>query len=351
MKKLILIICSLCILSACQLDKDKSNDTKSVNDNLEYIHYLTENNDKLVLHTYDITNKKSINQKEITVERNFVTEANIYESSDYTAVLVSSRDDVKNNNGLISYDDKTSVSNELIYFNNKLEVVEHVNIDKIFEDKNMSIDTKYCLNNNLTLLVGINYEKVYLYDLEKEQFVNIEDKIPDYTFLDMKFDSKNRLCYLAQSIDNQYYIGYFDIDTQKYYETEVAYNTDGNLYCTENYLYLNDSEEVYTQKSSGYIMVVDKEDFKAEKYVVDGLESTMSIISPDEQYIISFICEKENGEIRGYHSVIYDKSNMREVKEFSVEENITLSNIKVIGNCIYITPNSADKEVMRIEFK
>lgn len=159
-------------------------------------------------------------------------------------------------------------------------------------------DSIYCIdvvNNNSTFSKVIFENNIFP---EEIQFVG-DDKIG---FFGNRVDEEN----------NTYY-GYVNlIDDSIVYENQKDYLGE-TIQVSDEYICINDSENPYTQTSSGIVLTLNCETNEAKTYTVDGLESMLSLISNDGTMMVSINWIGENEfRIRNYDvktmDVIYENT-------------------------------------------
>jgi hypothetical protein len=110
--------------------------------------------------------------------------------------------------------------------------------------------------------------------------------------------------------DNTYY-GYVNLSDDTFVCEKQENYSGGTMQVSGEYICINDSENPYTQASSGIVLTLNCETNESKAFTVDGLESTLSLISDDGTMLISINWTDENAfRIRNYDvetmDVIYE---------------------------------------------
>lgn len=210
---------------------------------------------------------------------------------------------------------------ELDLYEYSLNKFDSVSLLDYIQQDGVVIQGYPVISDDATKVAWILTDSIYCIDLVENKSIFSKVLFENNIYPEeIRFVGEDKIGFYGNRVNemNNTYYGYVNLtDDTIAYEEQKDYS-GGTIQVNDEYICINDSENPYTQASSGIVLTYNCETNESKVLSVDRLESTLSLISDDGTMLISINWTGENEfRIRNYDtetmSVIYeDTCNMGE---------------------------------------
>ena len=232
----------------------------------------------------------------------------------------------KSENSVEEYDNMTIITSdveseqwekcELDLYDCSLKKINSISLLNYIRQDNVEIQGYPVISEDATKVAWILTDSIYCIDVVNNNSTFSKVMFENNIFPEeIQFVGDDKIGFFGNRVDeeNNTYYGYVNlIDDSIVYESQKDY-LGGTIQVSDEYICINDSENPYTQTSSGIVLTLNCETNEAKTYSVDGLESMLSLISNDGTMMVSINWIGENEfRIRNYDvktmDVIYENT-------------------------------------------
>ena len=252
-------------------------------------------NDSLVL--TDLKKEKEIKRISVGKKENIVATYQWKEGYAVAKQILRQKKEVKFTEGIYilptDITEKDVKSYELILYDENMRQKNKIELMDVIHDTGREelLNEKPVLNEAGTKIAWVSsgQEIVYI-DLhtrnykEKKKFAK-----KDIDVNQIEFVGENKLAFVGVKgiSETDICYGYLNLmDGELVVYVEKSYNAS-TIQTNRRYLCVNDGENPNTHSSSGRILVLDCETNKQKTFELDGLESTMAMVTEDGKYVIA----------------------------------------------------------------
>lgn len=274
--------------------QQQSADVKPVDDSnsVDILYDLAENSIKL----YDLQNQKVLKELECK-DNEMVQTVGICEDG-YFAVksIQTGAGETKGSDEVvvISGGDTQMEDYVITFYNAALQEKNHISMISYFKTEQLDLDElSGCIpviSKDTTKAAWVLSDSIYCFDLEKQKGVFLKSHLEENVIIDqVVFVGDDILGFMGvqgiSETDTSY--GYIDVNK----DTITVHNEKDylgfSLFTSGDYLFMNDGEDPDTGTSSGKIVILDCTKNQVIKLGLDGIESTLAMVTEDGKELIA----------------------------------------------------------------